>query len=114
MGNGKHDGHIDVLLHSTSAEGLNEELISILCIKDNPLFFSHHDMILSSFSLPAIKAMDCDSAHSLPTAPRLQNNRQKVIWSGEGIISYSELVQPALQSIRNYWYHPDSHTSVSI
>ena len=114
VGNGKHDSHIDVLLHSTSAEGLTEELISILCIKDNPLFFSHHDMILSSFFLPSTKATECDSAHSLPRAPRLQNNRQKVIWSEEGIMSYSELVQHALQSIRNNWYHPDSRTSVSI
>ena len=32
VGNGKHDSHIEVLLHSTSAEGLTEELISRLCI----------------------------------------------------------------------------------
>ena len=71
-------------------------------------------MIFSSFQLPVTDPINNIQAHSLQTAPPLQNNRQKIVWSQDGIAKYNEMVQPALQSIRLSWYHPDSHNSLSI
>ena len=71
-------------------------------------------MIFSEFQLPVRETVSNHQTQTLLIAPRIPNNRQKVIWSQDGITNYSEMVQPALQSIRLSWYHPDSPSSFSI
>ena len=50
--NGEFDSDLDVLLHS-SFNDILEELKLQICKKVHPLVHSHHDILISKFSLPA-------------------------------------------------------------
>ena len=110
-GNGKHDSNIDILLHS-SEQGCNEWVTKIMCKHQFPMILSHHDIILSSFTLlpGTIPVVHGD----LPTAPRIPNQRQKVVWTTESSSKYRDMVEPLLKKVRSRWLDPDCQSSMSI
>ena len=112
LGNGLYDSEIDVLLHA-DLPGVGEQVVTVLCVQDNPQLLSHHDLILSECSVPPCPVLDV-SHDSLVTAPRLQNNREKVTWSDEGADKYCSLVMPALQLLRESWLVPGSTVCMSV
>ena len=57
MGAGAFDSNVDILLHSSFLP--NPEIVTnILCKLRNPLILSHHDIILSRFSVPSHPAQN--------------------------------------------------------
>ena len=112
LGQGLYDSDIDVLLH-TDEPGVSEEVIGIICKHDHPDMLSHHDMIMSQCSFPAMPSKG-PSSDDLITAPRLPNTRHKIVWSPEGAAKYEELVGPALRKLRKTWLDPTSTATMSI
>ena len=51
IGGGLFDSEIDVVIQSKQS-GANEKIEKLFCIDDFPTIDSHHDIILSSLSLP--------------------------------------------------------------
>ena len=111
VGNGLYDSNIDVLLHSASL-ATSEHVVQILCKHDHPMLLSHHDIILSDFSIPV--KVSKQTAEHLVTAPRINNTREKILWSMEGAKQYEELVKPQLKSMRESWLDPDCKASMSV
>ena len=110
MGNGAFDSSIDVLLHSDSPL-ISESLTSVICKSHNPLIQSHHDIILSTFTLSPAEITPLDENI---TAPKVDNNRVKILWSEEGIAKYQEYVGDHLTRLRETWSDPSSPASMSI
>ena len=57
VGLGSYDSDIDLILHS-SAVTIPETVSEILCKLEQPLILSHHDIIVSKFSVPADSGPD--------------------------------------------------------
>lgn len=111
VGGGKFDSNVDILLHSS--EDSNVECVTrILCLKDYPEINSHHDMIMSRFCLPSGEQEP--SSSDLVTAPRIEQPRNKIVWSAEGVTKYSALVSNHLKRIRDTWLNPSSSASMSV
>ena len=111
VGGGQFDSDKDVLLQSSKA-GENEKVEKIICKKENPLVLSHHDIILSKFSLAARKSPP--KSQQLGKAPRIAKKRERVVWSPQGIHEYQELVGPQLRNLREAWLDPSSTVSMSV
>ena len=50
IGNRLFDSQIDVLLYSVE-DLIGEELVNIICKKEFPMVLSHHDMVISRFTI---------------------------------------------------------------
>ena len=109
VGDGLYDSNIDVVLHSTNAAVERNE--TVICKLENPLVDSHHDIILSTFTLPVENVQSIDD--NLETAPRVENKRVKIIWQDDRIADYQTEIGAKLSSLRNMWSSP-SKTSFSI
>ena len=111
VGDGKFDSNIDVILH-TAAEDLSETVTRIICRNDHPEISSHHDVILSEFTLPhqspTSKSQDC------VVAPRITYTRKKVLWTENGAKIYKKAVATQLCELRQSWHNPSSLASTSI
>ena len=91
-----------------------ETLSGIYCKFKHPLMFSHHDLLVSSCSLPPIPKVTHDTSDNI-TAPKVPNLRFKTKWSDEGIIEYSNILSSLLQQIRETWgnmHHNNSSISM--
>ena len=111
-GAGAHDSNVDVLLHSASLQ-FPEYVTRIICKNQHPSIFSHHDIILSSFSLPPLSDKSAPNP-DLITAPRVIFPRVRINWDPDGVKKYENLVSPHLQRIRDRWKNPDSLSSMSV
>ena len=110
IGNGLFDSSIDVILHSNDVD---EEIIEeVFCCKVWPEVDSHHDALISSILVPL--SDKSEEVEGLIVAPRVTNNRQKVVWSEDSILNYQHLVVPQLQKLRKDWFIPNSPVSFSI
>ena len=110
LGEGLFDSNIDVIIHS-QANDIHEEVTAVLCQDDYPCINSHHDPIVSTFSLPKHLAAQSPSPVKVPT---IQNKRTKILWSTENIPEYQKLVCQSLSDLRNRWTVPSSRSSVSL
>ena len=114
MGNGLFDSPIDVLLYSNGAL-VGEEVVEILCKKENPAILSHHDMIISKFSSFQNFGHDVIETQDIHLpAPRLYQERRKISWNDEGIVDYQMIVGPHLAQLRENWQDFHSQTNMSI
>ena len=111
VGEGKFDSNIDIILYSDRSF-VTEKLHHIVCKFDQPLFSSHHDIILTKFTLPSQgeEPKPCD----LVTAPRTHMERFKILWDDNGIDSYRDLVSHQLQQVRESWEDPCSVSLTSV
>ena len=110
MGDGASDSQLDVLLYSGSPEQA-ESLNSVVCVKENPLISSHHDMVLSTFL--------CSSVPFNPPppaiiAPRVPNNRVKVLWNQEDQYQYETLLSSTLPLLQHSLLSPASPSLTGI
>ena len=110
QGDGLYDAQLDVLLYA-GPPGQAEVLRRIICKLDNPLVESHHDVIVSAIPLPRAEA---PSAEKLPLAPRVPNNRVKIIWDDENTSMYQSLLANKLTKIRERWAASSSPTCISL
>ena len=101
IGNGHFDSDLDVILFTTTP-GQSESLQSVICKQNNPLINSHHDLIVTSFTIPPAPPPPHDSEAKI-FAPKIPNLRQKVLWSEEGIAAYSSAVGCALADLQGRW-----------
>ena len=111
VGNGNYDSMIDILLHS-DIEHVNEAVTSILCVHDHPELLSHHDVIMSNFTIPTYDQPPITT--KLVAAPRCDHTRTKINWSDEGKVKYADLVGPYLREAREKWLNSSSQTSMSV
>ena len=111
VGDGMYDSNIDLLLH-TSEDNISESVSTIVCKNENPAILSHHDVILSDFSVPTQAVTYTSALHNI--APRVEHARSKIFWSEEGKQEYCELVEPHLREAREKWLDPDSQMSMSV
>ena len=112
LGQGSSDSELDVLLFSNQP-GINEELISIECKLENPLVDSHHDLLLSHFTVPQLLTTPPDKSKNV-VSPKIENTRHKIIWTEEGAREYEHIVSCHLPRIREQWLDTSSETSMSI
>ena len=116
MGFGKSDSSIDVVLSSTvSSDGTpsssTESLINILCSKEDARTCnSHHDAILSTFSLNFFESPEVTQCQ----APTIQNQRHKIIWSEENLPAYCDLINPVLLELQSVWLDSSSQVSMAV
>ena len=101
IGNGAFDSDLDIILSSV-APGCSESLVKIICKNDNPLINSLHDIIITSFSLPPAPHSPPPTEENI-TAPRISNDRQKVIWNEEGVEAYKSAISGELVRLRETW-----------
>ena len=111
QGEGLFDAQLDLLLYSGPSEH-SEHLSSIVCKLQNPLVESHHDIVVSSFSLPQV-ITSLDSKENV-VAPKVLNDRVKILWDSENIPYYQSLLASNLTNIRDLWSNPSSPSSISI
>ena len=112
IGTGQFDSDLDVILF-TNTPGTSESLHNIICKHQDPLINSHHDLIITSCTIPLAPA-PAHNLHQLPLAPKIQNSRQKVLWSEEGVLAYSAAVSGALGDLQARWEDsPSSPASMS-
>ena len=109
MGGGLSDSKIDVILFSDNS--LGEVLLNQYCIHEYPIMNTHHDILLSSFSLA--RGSSEKSSNQL-YAPRVPNERHKITWVDENIPKYQLLAAEQLQRARDNWLNPSSEASTSI
>ena len=111
VGNGLYDSDIDILLH-TRGENINEVVQEIICKNDNPAILSHHDIILSKFTIPNAAVTPIRALHD--TAPRVDHTRTRISWSEVGQEKYCELITPYLQYAGERWLDPSSQEYMSV
>lgn len=112
VGNGSYDSMIDILLYS-EGENITENVVTIHCVQEQSELLSHHDIIISTFTIPASHdppALTTD----LISAPRYAHTRYKVKWSEDGQARYASMVGPYLKEIRENWLLPESQISMSV
>ena len=68
VGNGSFDSKIDILLCSAK-ENVSEYVSSIMCKHDHPGIMSHHDIIISKFTVPTCDIVPVST--NLLTAPKV-------------------------------------------
>ena len=90
----------------------SETLLKIHCKLSEPLINSHHDIIVSSWSLPHEEDLTISDDNII--APKLHNNRSKVLWSDEGIQEYQDIVVPHLLRLQELWLSTPSRTSTAL
>ena len=111
VGNGKFDSMIDILLNSSEVN-CPESVLEIMCKHDHPAMLSHHDIIVSQFSIPVLEEVPVVS--DLISAPKLDHTRVKILWTPEGQADYAELVGPHLRHAREQWLDSTSQVSMSV
>ena len=80
-------------------------------MKENSNIDSHHDLIISTISLPFVEH---ENTTYNEKAPKIDNTRIKILWSEDGIEQYQKLVSPVLSSLRDSWLDISSSSSISI
>jgi hypothetical protein len=112
VGGGSFDSEIDVILFYSPLENASEQLVKILCKLESPFINSQHDAIISTCKLQKAPVIPQDQ--KLLKAPRVPNNRIKILWNEEGIRDYETLVGSSLADIRKLWGNSSSRSSISI
>ena len=110
LGGGLFDSDIDVIMHS-KADNIHEEVVAVLCQEDHPDINSHHDPIVSTFSIPKSVPTMVPEVSRIPT---VANTRMKVQWSSDNIPTYQSLACQSLSDLRNRWAVPSSRSCVSL
>ena len=109
MGGGRSDSNLDmVFFWEKSSENLN----NIICKLTNPLIESHHDLIITSWSIPYISNYHKSTENVV--APRIPNNRTRITWSDPGIEMYESLVNPQLKRLQDLWLQSPTRSSLSL
>ena len=96
-GSGDSDSDLDLLLYG--GPDANEALVDVVCELQDPLMSSHHDMLISSCSIPPKQVMNHDKSKNIE-APRVPNLRFSTKWSKDGEDDYRQTVTPLLLQIR--------------
>ena len=78
-GSGNSDSDLDILLYG-GGDGVKESLVDQCCKILNPTMFSHHDLIISSCTIPHIQHAEHDVSRNI-SAPRIPNERFSTRWS---------------------------------
>ena len=104
--------NIDILAQ-TIGSAHSEALVKIFCKQHFPEIDSHHYLLVPEVTF-TISKEPSNKCNDLLTAPKIPNNRQKVIWSDEGIGKYQDIVETQLSEIRKRWLDPLSLTSLSV
>jgi hypothetical protein len=111
LGNGQSDSFLDKLFFSRSLPK-GELLVTIYCKLADPFIESHHDMIISNWFLPVMTTTPTMTENIV--APKVKNDRVKVLWSDEGIEEYQRLVLPHLSRLQELWLPSPSRSSSSL
>ena len=111
LGDGQFDSEIDVIMHGVNRD-IHEEVTTIYCQDNYPNINSHHDLIVSVFSLPSCQPRRVTAP--LPIVPSIQNTRQKTKWTTEGIPAYQSLVGLSLTNLRERWAVSSSRSCISL
>ena len=111
VGNGLYDSNIDILLHTTD-NSITETVTKIICKNEHPEISSHHDIILSEFTLPYQAPLPPTAG--LTVAPRTTYQRNKILWTEQGKLAFEKLVSKQLQELRQTWLRSSSLASTSV
>ena len=112
-GDGLYDAQLDVLLHQGPSGTHPEALSHLICKLDHPLVDSAHDIVLSTCSIPSQSLMSQDTSENI-TAPRVTNDRVKIIWDEENNLHYQEIIGDNLARLRATWSDISSPAAVSL
>ena len=112
MGQGISDSDLDILLYSNQ-ENVNEQLVHLRCGQVDQLIDSHHDVLISACNIPSSLTSNV-LLQPLHSAPRIENNRHKIIWSEKGAAEYEVIISNLLPGLRNRWLLPSSQASTSV
>ena len=96
-GAGKSDSSLDKIFYSKSLQ-FPEIIQKIHCKLSDPAVDSHHDLIVSNWSLPDLPPQEPSDDNVV--APRVPNTRSKVLWSDSGVENFQQYVVPELERIQ--------------
>ena len=111
MGEGISDSDLDILLYSNH-ENVYEQLAHLRCGQVDQLVDSHHDVLISTCNIPY--TLSDVLPQPLNSAPRIENNRHKIIWSEKGAAEYKTIISNLLPGLRSRWLLPPSQASTSV
>ena len=111
-GSGASDSDLDVLLYGGNGKAY-EAVSDIICELQQPLMASHHDLIVSTCSVPHYHPEHVNESENI-TAPRVPNLRFSTKWSEEGVIEYKQALSPLLSDIRKTWGNTQDKSAVAI
>ena len=111
LGDGSSDSALDRIMFSKNLAH-HETIKTIICKHADPLIESHHDMIISAWTLE--DELKKEESPDTLTAPRIPNLRLKVLWNDAGIEAFQDLVHPHLSRLQNLWLSSPTKTSVSL
>ena len=113
VGNGASDSNLDKILFTDKLD-IPETIKKIECKLLHSGIDSHHDMLISSFSLPSIPRIK-NSKNNI-VAPKIENTRVKINWADDDIEKYQNVVTPELKRIQLQWIEASrtSRTSLSL
>ena len=111
MGEGISDSDLDILLYSNH-ENVYEQLAHLRCGQVDQLVDSHHDVLISTCNIPY--TLSDVLPQPLNSAPRIENNRHKIIWSEKGAAEYKTIISNLLPGLRSRWLLPSSQASTSV
>ena len=111
-GEGNYDSNIDILLHS-DMDSVSENISLIKCKLENPEILSHHDIILSNFTIPISPPLS-NPTQQLVIAPRVTMERTKIFWAEDSLQQYQDYLTSNLESLRQTWQDPNSKSSTRV
>ena len=107
---GESASFLDRILFSSN---IHPELLkNIHCKLSEPFINSHHDMIISSWSVPHTSVQD--SSEDNIVAPKVINKRLKVVWCDAGVEEYQRIVAPHLSRLQNLWLTSPTRSQLSL
>ena len=111
-GQGRFDSNLDIILYSRDINMVTETISKVFCKFDHPEVTSHHDLLLSEFTLPSLEKVE--HSDNLVCAPRTMRSRSKIVWNKDGEEDYCELVSSQLQQLRLSWSESSSRAATSV
>ena len=107
---GESASFLDRILFSSNIQP--ELLKNIHCKLSEPFINSHHDMLISSWSVPHMSVKD--SSEDNIVAPKAINKRLKVVWCDAGVEEYQRIVTPHLSRLQNLWLTSPTRSQLSL
>ena len=107
---GTQDAELDALLF-VGPSSLKEQLVRILCSKEEALVTSDHDVIVSKFPMISQNSSSIDKKVK---APRVSLSRVKVAWNESNKYEYEALLSPVLEKLSELLTVPSSPSVTSV
>jgi hypothetical protein len=93
--------------------GVLVAVVNIVCELQHPIMFSHHDLVISTCSIPTQQHQASDNEQNI-SAPCAKNIRFRTMWTEEGMAEYKKQLITLLLEIRQTWGSSPSTSNITL